>query len=313
MFEQVALPWVARRDLLLSLGGPAPVAARRQVATVHDISVFRHPQTYSRAFRTWYRFMYLVLARRAERVLTVSEFSAREVGEVLGVRPERLRVVANGSDHVDHVTPVRPSLGQPPSDQDDSGPEPVEHVDSATPAGAGGDAAPGWVLCVGTFARHKNLSPALDALEKAGVRSVVVGARGSRRVFTAVHPGRWSRAFFPGRLSDGELVWLYRHACALVFPSVYEGFGIPVVEAQRLGCPVVAMRVEPMPEVAGDGAMLCHPGRPDEIVAEVRRLMDDPAHRADLTERGRHNAERYTWDASVQDLIAALGELGWAP
>ena len=313
LFEQVALPWAARRDLLVSLGGPAPVAARRQVATVHDVSVFRHPRTYSRVFRTWYRFMYLVLARRAELMLTVSEFSAREVEEVLGVPAERLRVVPNGSDHVDHVTPVRPPLGLPPFEQADG-----RGSEQGARPGASSD-PPGerrrhdWVLCVGTFARHKNVIPALDAFEVAGVRSVVVGARGNRRVFSSIGAGRWTRAYFAGRLSDEELVWLYRHAGALVFPSVYEGFGIPVVEAQRLGCPVVAMRVDPLPEVAGEGAVLCDPGHPDDVVAAVRRLVEDPAERAELVRRGRCNAERYTWDSSVRTLISTLHELGWSP
>lgn len=287
LFEQVVLPWLARRDLLLSLGGPAPVAAWRQVATLHDVSVFRHPETYSRAFRTWYRSMYRMLARRATRVLTVSHFSAGELHEVLGVEPARLSLAPNGCDHVDRFTPVRPSL---------DGSLPVDEP---------------WVLCVGTFARHKNLAPALDALERAGMRSVVVGARGDGRVFADAGGDRWSLATFAGRLTDDELAWLYGRAAALVFPSVYEGFGIPVVEAQRLGCPVVALRTGPVPEVAGEGAVLCDPARPEELVDAVRAIASDPARREALVEAGRRNAARYTWDASTDLLEDALGRAGW--
>ncbi len=287
VFEQLVLPWVARRDLLLSLGGPAPVAALRQVATLHDVSVFRHPDTYSRAFCSWYRAMYRVLGRRATRVLTVSCFSAGELRDVLGVDAGRLRVVPNGCDHVDAFTPTRPALDRPlPAD------------------------AP-WVLCVGTFARHKNLAPALDALGAAGIRAVVVGARGNSRVFADAGTARWPQATFAGRLTDDELAWLYGRATALVFPSSYEGFGIPVVEAQRLGCPVVALRTGPVPEVAGDGAVLCEPGRPDELVDAVRALASDPRRRAALVEAGHRNAERYTWDASADLLEKALAEAGW--
>lgn len=287
LFEQLVLPWLARRELLLSLGGPAPVAARRQVATLHDVSVFRHPETYSRAFRTWYRTMYRLLARRATRVLTVSRFSEGELRDVLGAEPAMISVVPNGCDHVDRFTPAPPQLDRPvPTDEP-------------------------WVLCVGTFARHKNLAPALDALEAAGIRSVVVGARGDGRVFADAGTTRWAHATFAGRLGDEELAWLYGRATALVFPSVYEGFGIPVVEAQRLGCPVVALRTGPVPEVAGDGAVLCDPGRPEELVDAVRTLASDPARRTALVEAGRRNAARYTWDASADLLETALADAGW--
>jgi glycosyltransferase involved in cell wall biosynthesis len=292
LFEQVALPWAARHDLLLSLGGPAPVAARRQVATIHDVSVFRHPQTYSRAFRSWYRSMYRVLSRRAVRILTVSKFSADELGRVLHVAPSRLSVVPNGADHVDRVVATRPDL-------------------AAYPGLAGGQGAP-WVLCVGTFARHKNLGPALDALEAAGIASVVVGARGSAAVFAEAGEGRWSRAHFAGRLSDEEVAWLYGHATALVFPSLYEGFGIPVVEAQQLGCPVVALDTGPMREVGGEAALLCDPAHPERVVEAVRRLVDEPGLRAATVEAGRRNAERFRWDASADRLEQALAEAGWS-
>jgi glycosyltransferase involved in cell wall biosynthesis len=290
VFEQVVLPWVTRRDLLLSLGGPAPVLARRQVVTLHDVSVFRHPGTYSRGFRTWYRAMYRVLARRAVRVLTVSEFSAGELHAVLGLDTGRIALVPNGSDHVDSFTPSRPDLGGVEADL------------------VGG--AP-WVLCVGTFARHKNLAPTLDALEAAGIRSVVVGARGGSRVFADAGPARWSRATFAGRLSDDELAWLYGAASVLVFPSLYEGFGIPVVEAQRLGCPVVALRAGPMAEVSGGGAVLCDVDEPRQVVEAVLGIAADPAHRSALVESGHRNAERYTWDASADLLDQALAEAGW--
>lgn len=291
VFEQVVLPWLVRRDLLLSLGGPAPVAARRQVATLHDVSVFRHPETYSRAFRTWYRAMYRVLARRAVRVLTVSQFSAGELEAVLGVEPARVTVVPNGSDHVDRFTASRPALG------------------GDTDALVTGDEP--WVLCVGTFARHKNLVPALDAFEAVGLRSVIVGARGDGRVFADAGEARWAHATFAGRLTDDELAWLYDGATALVFPSVYEGFGIPVIEAQRRGCPVVALRTGPVPEVAGDGAVLCDPARPEALVEAVRLVASDPAHRAALVTAGRRNTERYTWDRSTDLLETALAGAGW--
>ena len=231
-----------------------------------------------------------MLSRRAVRVLTVSQFSADELEGVLHLDRSRVSVVPNGADHVDRVVAARPDLAAYPG------------LESQTP----------WVLCVGTFARHKNLGPALDALEAAGVTSVVVGARGSAAVFAGADTDRWSRAHIAGRLSDEELVWLYGHATALVFPSLYEGFGIPVVEAQRLGCPVIALDTGPMREVGGDAALLCDPSHPEQVVEALRRLVEELGFRAQTIEAGRRNAERFRWDASADRLEDALAEAGWS-
>lgn len=293
LFEQIALPWAARREVLLSLGGPAPLPARRQVVTMHDATPFRFPQTYSRVFGAWYRLLYRVLARRAERVLTVSRFSAAELAEVLGVPQRTFTVVPNGSDHLDGLEPSRPDL-------------PLD------------DGAP-FALCVGTLARHKNLGPVLGELDRAGIRTVVVGPRGSRRVFdeaTGTVRGAaegWRHAVAAGRLSDAEILWLYRHAAALVFPSRYEGFGLPIVEAQRAGCPVIASDLPFAREVADDGALFVDPDRPSAAVEAFRRLTAEPDLRGRLVDAGLRNAERYLWDASARGVLAVLREIHEVP
>ncbi|MDC5697679.1 glycosyltransferase family 4 protein [Intrasporangium calvum] len=277
IFEQLWLPWAARRDLLVSLGGPAPLAAPRQIVTMHDASPFRFPDTYSRLFGTWYRFMYRVLAHRAAAILTVSEFSASELAEVLGVARNRFVVAGNGSDHVDGIKPVRPLLDGLDAD---------------------------FVLCVGTFAKHKNLADTLTALESQSVRTIVVGASGSDRVFHAERRQDWQHATFAGRLSDGEIVWLYDHARCLVFPSRYEGFGLPIVEAQRRGCPVVALAAASVPEVAGDGAELV--AATEELPAAVRDVLGDPARRDELRAAGRANAGRRRWRGSAETVARLI-------
>ncbi len=268
-FEQLALPWAARHELLLSLGGPAPVFGRRQVVTMHDAGVFRVPESYSRAFRTWYRFLYRAVAPRAVAVLTVSQFSAGELARALGLPESRFVVAPNGADHVDDIDPVRPDLSV--ADQR-------------------------YLLCVGTPAAHKNLALPLAVLGAGPRPLVVVGAVSAERVFGATPDGAESEpapaAVVLGRLSDGEVAWLYRHADALVFPSRYEGFGLPVVEAQRLGCPVVCSNAASLPEVAGDGAAYFDPDDHESLRAALESVDVD---RDGWAARGRANAERFRW------------------
>jgi glycosyltransferase involved in cell wall biosynthesis len=282
-FEQLALPWAARRDLLLSLGGAAPVLARRQVATMHDATMFRLPHTYSRTFATWYRFMYRTVARRAQRVLTVSEFSRRELIEILGLSADRVVVVPNGVEHAGGTG------------------DPVEVGDAP------------FVLMIGPPAAHKNIAPVATALSERGIPVVLVGGAGASQIFRS--GGRPADASGPslvrrmGRLSDAQITWLYRQASALVFPSLYEGFGLPVVEAQRLGCPVVASDRASVPEVAGDAAVLVDPTRPGEMAEQVAQLLADPARMAWLAASGHRNADRFQWSASAARLARTLTEL----
>ena len=285
-FEQVALPWAARRDLLVSLGGAAPLLARRQVATMHDATPFRLPHTYSRAFGSWYRLMYRAVSRRAVRIVTVSEFSRRDLSEVLAVSADRFVVAPDGVDH------VRPPGDDPP----------------VPPAGA---PDPPFVLMVGPPAVHKNIAPVAAALARRGVAVVVVGS-GSARVFGPPVTGEQPAPHLVhhlGRVSDDELTALYRSATALVFPSLYEGFGLPVVEAQRLGCLVVAADRASLPEVAGDGALLVDPTDPDEVARQVVDLLSDPVRVAALRAAGAENALRFTWDASAIRLATELSRL----
>jgi len=284
-FEQLWLPWAVRGRVVLSLCGPAPLLARRNVAAIHDASVFRFPSTYTWAFRTWHRSMSRVLAHRARALVTVSRFSAGELATVLGVAPGRFRVVPDGADHLVDVSPRRPDL-------------------------AGLDAP--FVLCVGTPAVHKNLGPALAALGAAGIPTIVVGARAGR-VFAGAETGPSGPSgpgpiTYAGRLTDEELAWLYGQAEALVFPSRYEGFGVPVVEAQRAGCPVVATTAAAVPETSGEGAVLVDPDRPDEFVRAVRRLRSEPGLRERLVAAGRANAARFTWDAAAAALTEVLAD-----
>jgi glycosyltransferase involved in cell wall biosynthesis len=284
LFEQVALPWIARRFMLLNLAASAPLVTREQLVMMPDALVARYPETYSKRFVLWYRLMYRVLVVRARHIVTISKFSRSELADVLGVAKSRFVLAPAGHEHaldtlheaVPHDAELESRMSQP------------------------------YVLCVGSLTPSKNLAPVTRALAEAGVRVIVVGASGVKRVYAEesglTTPGVW----LAGRLSDAQLARLLSRATALVFPSFYEGFGLPVVEAQALACPVIASDRASIPEVAGDGALYFDPRRPQDAVALVHGL--DETQRDRLIANGLRNVGRYSWNDTARTILGLVAE-----
>jgi glycosyltransferase involved in cell wall biosynthesis len=274
VFEQVYLPVAAAGKLLLNFAGPAPMLKRRQLVTMHDATPFRYPRTYRRTFVAFYFAMYGLLGRTAEILSTVSHFSASELSRALHISGERFLVAGCAADALHAISPTRPDL-------DLKGDE---------------------YLVVGTQAQHKNLAGPLAAIAASGRNVVVVGVAGSQQVFSSM-PALERTAVICGRLTDAELAWLYRNCRGLIFPSKYEGFGLPPLEAQTLGCPVVCSQAASLPEVCGDGALYFDPDDTESLVAQLDRLESEAGLADVMRNRGLANSRRYSWNASAQQVI----------
>ena len=238
------------------LGAPVPFTV-----TLHDLALLRHPEHFPRWHRVSGRAGLGRVARAADRVLAVSEFTKREAVELLGVPAERVTVIGNAVD---------PAFSP------------------------GGPAAEGdYVLAVGTLEPRKNLRRVAEVAERAGVELRIVGARG------------WGGVDVPGRVgevSDEELAALYRGARCLVFPSLYEGFGIPVLEAMACGTPVVTSAGGATEEVAGGAAVLVDPLDVDAIAAGIEEA---GVRHDELRALGLERAKAYSWTA-VGDAVEAV-------
>lgn len=283
-WEQTDLARAARGGTLLSPGNTGPLRHRRQVVLIHDASVFAVPDAYTRAFRLWYRFALRRLARVCPVVVTPSAFSAREVVRWCGVERSRVVVAHLGAEHVLRVE-ADPSLLR-------------SHGLIERP----------YVLAVGSRAPHKNLDRVLAAgaaLRDRGLDLVVVGGA-APRVFGdhAVEDGDAVRHL--GYCSDAQLRALYEHATCLVFPSLYEGFGLPPLEAMACGCPVLVSRAASLPEVCDDAAEYCDPVDGADVTRRLLDLVDDAPRRVRLAERGRARATAFSWAGTAATIWSAL-------
>jgi len=287
-WEQLVLPTLVGRHLLVSFANMGPLAVRRQLVVVHDTGVWSVPYAYGAAFRGWYRTVTPALARRAQAVVTVSEFSRGELAKHVPLTAGAVTVVPNGGDHLAAIAADDSVLGR--------------HK-----------LAPGrYVLTVGSGAAHKNLAAlarAMAAPELAELQLVAVGA-GAARVFAPADAAAAgdAHAVSLGRVTDGELRALYQNALCLVIPSRYEGFGLPAVEAMSCECPVLAARAGALPEVCGDGALYFDPDDSAALSRLLARLAQDAAARADLATRGARRARLYSWRDSARALARRIGE-----
>jgi glycosyltransferase involved in cell wall biosynthesis len=283
-WEQWSLKRAVGRGRLISLCGSAPAFVPHQANLLHDAAVFDCPEAYATMFVIWYRWLFRRLARRGMTLLTVSQFSRQRLALALGVEPERIGIVGNGGDHFDRIV-SDPSLRQ-------------SH---------GLDSVP-YLMAVASRQQNKNLRAVVAAwrrLDRRGARLVMVG-RSNPRVFKGHDAGEAPGVVELGAVDDASLKALLEGACGLVFPSLYEGFGLPPVEAMACGCPVLAADVASLPEVCGDAALYVDPRDEAGLTRAMARLLDDAALRAELTARGRHQAARWRWDDCAEKLLASL-------
>ena len=282
LWDQTVVPRKVGNALLWSPANTGPLCVANQVLTVHDLGSLEHPEWYNAKFSAWYHWLVPKLIKRVRRVITLSQFSCERVLALVGVERSKVVVVPAGVDArfcpraPDEITEVRDRLGIP---------------------------SPHYILSLGAIEPRKNLHRLLTAWASCVTRLpqeiwlVVAGAKAPSNVFSVVELSDIPpRVHFASFVQDENLPALYSGALALAYVSVYEGFGLPALEAMASGTvPIVANNTS-VPEVVADAGLQVNPHEVEEIGAAIQRLVDDSELRETLRQRAIRRSALFDWE-----------------
>jgi glycosyltransferase involved in cell wall biosynthesis len=303
--EQIHVPWVLRRerpDLYHAPHYVLPAAVScNSVVTIHDCIHLMFPQYLpNRVAHAYARAQMWTAAHRSDCILTVSDASKRDILHLFNIPPEKIVVVYNAIDSHFSVTPPADAVARVRERYQ------LNHR---------------FVLYVGNIKPHKNLVRLIEAFNelRAGdledLKLLIIGDEISKlpALRLAVHRHKLHKHVrFLGYVPDDQLAVLYRLASVFVFPSLYEGFGLPPLEAMASGTPVVTSNVSSLPEVVGDAAMLVDPHDVDSIVGGLRTVLTDPARAEEMRRKGFERAHEFSWERSVARTLEVYKRIGGA-
>ncbi|MGM1050387.1 MAG: glycosyltransferase family 4 protein [Bacillota bacterium] len=284
VWEQLILPLYAKGSLLINLCGPAPILKMNQIVMIHDAAIYTNKDNFSKIFLLWYKMMFKFIKSFSKKILTVSEFSKRELIKYCGIKETKISVAYLGVEQIVDRS------------SDDS------ILDTFNLRGKK------FLLAVSSKSPNKNFKAIAESIKHLQhdkeVEVVIVGTQNSH-VFQSNTVLDIDRVKFTGYISDEELKSLYENASCFIYPSFYEGFGLPPIEAMVCRCPVIVSHTSSLPEVCGDNAIYCDPYDPLDISEKI----DSVLKRSDLDqmiEKNYKHARKYSWKKTAQDLMVHI-------
>lgn len=284
LWEQRALSKLSRRDLLFSPCNAGPVFSRNHIVFIHDAQAFHAQDSYSLAFRTYYKRLLPLLGYGAKAVVVPSEFTKAQLVQHKIAPGHNISVVPNGSDHILRIQPQPNTLQK------------FGLTDKK------------FFLAIGSLAPHKNLDMLARASHGRSDRDVpvVIAGGGDERIFRKIGIKQSRSLRLLGRVTDQELRALYAHATALLFPSKTEGFGLPAAEAMACGCPVVSTTAGAVPEVCGKATWSISPSDQQGWTTAMEKLSCDVNLQSHFSKMGKDRAAQFTWRAAAEKLLPIM-------
>ncbi|MBP7796688.1 MAG: glycosyltransferase family 4 protein [Elusimicrobiales bacterium] len=288
IWEQVDLPLYLKRNstpLLLNLVNTSPLYYKNKVVTIMDMSWKHFPYAVSKKFYLWYKFLTPKIAKKSKLILSISKFSKKDLMKELNINPAKIEIIhCSISDSFKTLNYEKEKI----------------------------------ILSVGSLQPYKNLLSLVRAFIKLkdenklnGYKLVLIGGQNKKALGTVDFSDYFDRndIEFTGYIPDEKLVEYYNKASLFVFPSFFEGFGIPPLEAMACGCPCVVSNAASLPEVCGDAAYYVNPYDIDDIVNGIEKVLTDDKLRDELVRKGFENIKRFSWESSAQKVIEILKTL----
>ncbi len=295
LWEQITLPHLIEENAVLwSPSNTGPLSVSQQVVTIHDMAAFDFPDGFNLLFSTWYRFLLPRLMDKTRKIIAVSEFTKRQIVRHSNVDPEKISVIYNGvhkryhPESLDKVNNVRKKIGVPSSK---------------------------YILSLGSIEPRKNIKRLLMAWDLIqtqlpnDVWLVLAGVSGKSHIFPGLLLENLPpRVFLTGFVEDNDLPYLYSGAIATIYPSLYEGFGLPPLESMACGTPVIVSNSSSLPEVVGNAGILVNPYDIEDIASSIYRMISEPTLYEEFRYKGIEKAKRFSWDKTANQVWQVLQE-----
>lgn len=286
LWEQIELPIFLRKNrnpLLINLCNMAPIFYKNKISTLHDITFIKYPNSYSFKFRCFYRILIPLILRSSIKIYTVSEFSKNEIANYYKIDKQKINVIYNA---------VNKSF--------------KKIIDNSLKKKK-------YILAVSSVKENKNFTLILQAFTKIqkldnDIFLYIIGDLNNKN-FKSLNLEIYKKnnhINFLGRISDDMLIKYYSNASLFVFPSLYEGFGIPVLEAQACGCPVVCSNTSSLPEIVNKSASMANPLNLDDFIEKITDILNSPEVAKIYIKKGFNNVNRFSWEASAKKIIETL-------
>jgi glycosyltransferase involved in cell wall biosynthesis len=288
LWEQLDLPrflYSKGSPLLINFSGLGPLFYRNQIITIHDLSFYVNKTWFSKSFTLFYSFCTPIVSKNAKKILTVSNFSKQQINEYLNITEDKIEVVYNAVSSslisgykTENVNPYIQNI-----------------LDSK------------YILAVSSLDSRKNQQRLIDAfinLKLDDYRLILVGK--SLNHFNVELDVKSQNIIFTGHVSDFELIELYKNCIVFVYPSLYEGFGIPPLEAMRNKCPVIVSDIPSLKEVCSDSAYYINPYSTSDISNGLKAVLNDLDLRKELSIKGHQRSELFKWEDSGEKVYQII-------